>query len=1160
MESTTQRSARERWFVFGLVAGLFALVPLACARSAARVEAQPPALTPTESWQVLASTLGDAYSSERVDVDLERATALLKSAGWPRERAGEWHYFAARVSAVAGDYAAAIRFANAPPALSAEKAAELQLLLPLWSGLQFAQGEASMSLVDADIAPRAAGAKIALVHPRAASPGLEQLDARVAALEARALRIPVLLTNDQGTLDVGAIVDGALSDLRYAFCSKDEDCPDAAVLTGTLQLANGKNELARASAERAALAFEAGKSPAQAGAAWLLAGDALSSKFSSPFDLDFRTLSAAGQQQQRAGLSREEFRRVPSADVQAARERYARAAAAFSSTHHSRGQAEVSARIGYLAFCVGDLAGAQAEFTRASHALLSAGATRDAYRAAVAANIVARLAHASAAEVAELRKLLDTATVDYGLQVGAIRLTARAAEFAEDARSDLRSALALSELSLDLARRANASQLLGDELLATAGVYSRFGLNRSAFPLIKEADALRSAPAETDAVGQLRRFEVVLSLVNGCLKAKDVDCAKRANGLVHEVELRLAKLKTPLSGDWLNLSRRNAGFIALQAGNPQRALELAHEAKDPDVEAIALLRLRKLPALEALLRARLSDALHTWQAAPAPPDPRGLLMLQDSKNRCENLVALALKANLPALAKQLLDEAETTMGTPVLSAIDREFLLARVQEAGKQASEALAHYRAGMSGLAQTAAQAETVDAESGFNDTTWAQQLDFVSFLLRNQHIDEGLVEFERFRSHKFRSALLNNLKAGNAVSAESLRAVRAQATVSQLEYQIANSASAVDAQLQHELESAKLARDQARAALSAKLGVRNEDPVQLSQVPEQVRRKIANSNVTVLVYLPLGTRSVAVVLAPGQPALARALNIADFALAPAVDRLQAKLEAVDEDWRTPARELYRMLLEPVAKLLPRPKAGARATLGIVAFGDVQRVPFQLLLRDTKPLVTDYDFFYSPSLLLQSLERGQAVASGQVHALGFNGTRLARAEDEARAIDSSAKVGAAATREALLSSLAAPGALFVGAHASFNKANPFLSYIELANGNLSLMDLQGLHLSCDLAVLSACETAKSTPSDSGDSVDFATTLLANGVSRVVVTSWQIDDALTLPLIKDFYGGIASGKSAADALASAQRHAQEEAGARAHPAFWAGFSLVSGGP
>jgi CHAT domain-containing protein/tetratricopeptide (TPR) repeat protein len=113
-------------------------------------------------------------------------------------------------------------------------------------------------------------------------------------------------------------------------------------------------------------------------------------------------------------------------------------------------------------------------------------------------------------------------------------------------------------------------------------------------------------------------------------------------------------------------------------------------------------------------------------------------------------------------------------------------------------------------------------------------------------------------------------------------------------------------------------------------------------------------------------------------------------------------------------------------------------------------------------------------------------------------------------------------------------------------------------DGFLSLHEIHSLPLStCQLAVLSACQTnvGPDRPMEAGSSI--AQAFLAAGARRAVCSHWNVDDASTAELIGGFFERVAASKSVeyAKALHDA-RLAVRAQSQWASPYYWAPFVLI----
>jgi CHAT domain-containing protein/Tfp pilus assembly protein PilF len=278
------------------------------------------------------------------------------------------------------------------------------------------------------------------------------------------------------------------------------------------------------------------------------------------------------------------------------------------------------------------------------------------------------------------------------------------------------------------------------------------------------------------------------------------------------------------------------------------------------------------------------------------------------------------------------------------------------------------------------------------------------------------------------------------------------------------------------------------------------------------------------------------------------------------------------DEHWKKPAASLSSFLLEPLNEL----DGKEIRHLYLVPHGTLNYLPFALLplAGDAdRRVVESYTLAYLPTAAALLGERGAPDTAGML-AMAPRRARLQHAGDEARAIGqlfaagSKALVGAAATESFFKREAARYRMLHLATHGYFNKFNPMLSGLELEadesnDGQLELHEILGMRLTADLVTLSACQTALGgghfAQIPAGDDfVGLTRAFLHAGSSSVMATLWEVDDASTLQLMKQFYGalaGIGDRKDKAAALASAQRALLSSTQFN-HPYYWAPFVLV----
>ncbi len=139
-------------------------------------------------------------------------------------------------------------------------------------------------------------------------------------------------------------------------------------------------------------------------------------------------------------------------------------------------------------------------------------------------------------------------------------------------------------------------------------------------------------------------------------------------------------------------------------------------------------------------------------------------------------------------------------------------------------------------------------------------------------------------------------------------------------------------------------------------------------------------------------------------------------------------------------------------------------------------------------------------------------------------------------------------------------GILHLATHGVFRQDNPLFSALRLADGWLTLADVERMDLrQAGLVTLSACETGAGDLRG-GDLFGLSQAFLAAGAASLVASLWPVPDEATRQLMIGFYCQLVDGQSKAAALRAAQLTLMAQPAYR-HPLHWAGFVLMgeSGG-
>jgi CHAT domain-containing protein len=162
--------------------------------------------------------------------------------------------------------------------------------------------------------------------------------------------------------------------------------------------------------------------------------------------------------------------------------------------------------------------------------------------------------------------------------------------------------------------------------------------------------------------------------------------------------------------------------------------------------------------------------------------------------------------------------------------------------------------------------------------------------------------------------------------------------------------------------------------------------------------------------------------------------------------------------------------------------------------------------------------------------------------------------------------VGPEAREDRVTSEAGRASILHFTTHGTLNNAAPTYSYLTLAEGGprddglLEAWELMQLDLKAQLAVLSACETARGRIGAGEGVIGFSWAMFIAGVPATVVSQWKVESASTRDLMVNFHRSLISpaGPTKADALREAALKLMRNP-ETSHPFYWAGFVLVGDG-
>lgn len=306
-------------------------------------------------------------------------------------------------------------------------------------------------------------------------------------------------------------------------------------------------------------------------------------------------------------------------------------------------------------------------------------------------------------------------------------------------------------------------------------------------------------------------------------------------------------------------------------------------------------------------------------------------------------------------------------------------------------------------------------------------------------------------------------------------------------------------------------------------------------------------------------------------------------------VERFRRMLADRQPAFAGAARELYDLLIKPAA-----PQLRSARTLCVIPDGPLWEVPFQgLLSAGDHYLIEDYALHYAPSLsVLLEMARPKELAVRQTGSsliafgspeAGAPGTTdfragggglgplpeaVAEVTALAKITRGKALVGREASEKNFKSLAPSYRTIHVATHGVLDDRQPLYSHLLLAkaeggaedDGLLEAREVMDMSLSADLAILSACETARGRVGAGEGVIGMSWAFFVAGVRTTVVSQWRVSSAGTSRLMVNFHQALKSNSdrragAKADAVRAAALELMKDQRYR-HPFYWAGFVVV----
>jgi CHAT domain-containing protein len=472
---------------------------------------------------------------------------------------------------------------------------------------------------------------------------------------------------------------------------------------------------------------------------------------------------------------------------------------------------------------------------------------------------------------------------------------------------------------------------------------------------------------------------------------------------------------------------------------------------------------------------------------------------------------------------------------------------------------------------------------------------VELADMLVQDGRFDEALVVAERGRGR----LLLDVLQGGKLLQYAALTAAeRAQEAALEHRISVLNMQSAAspanEEKVAQPLLEARRQLEDYRADLCSKYPRLVEHPIPAPLSLHDTSALLPDSTAAFVEYFVTESRLVIFVVTRGgaHPLHVHTIPLSRERLENETGALLDALAKRNLRFRDRARRLYDLILAPAAAELSGVK-----TLAIIPDGPLWQLPFEsLVMPDGRFLIERRACFYAPSISVyrEMIRHGRPRPSGAF--LAFANPSLRRGDlaveaklrsseggplpDAEREVERIARffrdgkrlyVGPEALESRVKAESGAYDVLHFATHGVLDDNNPMYSHLLLAaspgdsseDGFLETWELMRLDLHAELAVLSACDTARGTVHAGEGLIGMSWALFVAGCSSTVVTQWKVPSSAAADLMIDFYHqwlhpGTRSWFAKAEALRQARLHLLRD-GKHRDPFYWSGYVLVGSG-
>jgi CHAT domain-containing protein len=339
---------------------------------------------------------------------------------------------------------------------------------------------------------------------------------------------------------------------------------------------------------------------------------------------------------------------------------------------------------------------------------------------------------------------------------------------------------------------------------------------------------------------------------------------------------------------------------------------------------------------------------------------------------------------------------------------------------------------------------------------------------------------------------------------------------------------------------------------------------------VSEEKKQQIENVGPGTAILYPISLPDrleILVSFGSQEPLQQFTFGISQISLREEVTRFRLLLEKRwTNEYLVPARQLYDQIIRQVEPTL----AEHRVDTLVVVPDDVLRiVPFGAFYDGNRFLVDRYATAIAPSLSFVEQPRHLNPGAGTALVLGISQSvqdyiDLPNVQQEVAGVHAieggDVLLNDGFTRARFASDLKSGryNIVHIASHGQF-KTDSSQSFVLAFDGPLRLNELatdirrgRGRASPLELLILSACETASG---DDSAALGLAGVAFEAGARSALATLWYINDLASGELVVDFYKGLQSGLSRAQALRKAQLELKRDPRFD-HPAYWAPFLLI----